>query len=52
MTGSIKNKIMAVVLALLGYSSTLVDRDCTAFAFILTIAVPMFFAKESMFYES
>ena len=28
MTGSIKNKIMAVIFALLGYCSTLVDGDC------------------------
>ena len=52
MTGSIKNKIMAVIFALLGYCSTLVDGDCIAFIFMLIIAVPMFFAKESMFYES
>lgn len=52
MKGSIKNKIMAVIFALIGYCSTLVDGDCTAFIFLLTIAIPMFFTKESMFYES
>ena len=52
MKSSIKNKIMAVIFALLGYCSTLVDGDCIAFIFMLIIAVPMFFAKESMFYES
>jgi len=52
MKGSIKNKIMAVIFALIGYCSTLVDGDCTAFIFLLTIAIPMFFTKESMFYET
>lgn len=52
MKGSIKNKIMAVIFALIGYCSTLVDGDWTAFIFLLIIAVPMFFSKEKMFYES
>lgn len=52
MESSIKNKVMAVIFTLLGYCSTLVDGDCTAFIFMLMIAVPMFFSKESWFYES
>ena len=52
MKGSIKNKIMAVIFALIGYCSTLFDGDWTAFIFMLAIAIPMFFTKESMFYES
>ena len=48
----VKNKTMAVVFALLGYCSTLVDGNWTAFMFILMIAIPMFFSKESWFYES
>ena len=48
----IKNKIMAVVFALLGYCSTLVDGDWTAFIFLMTVAVPLFFSKENRFYES
>lgn len=48
----IKNKIIAVILALMGYVSALVDGDATAFVFLLMIAIPMFFSKESSCDES
>ena len=48
----IKNKIIAVILALMGYVSTLVDGDATAFIFLLTIAIPMFFSKENNCHDS
>lgn len=47
----VKNKIMAVVFALLGYYSTLVDGDWTVFIFLLIVSIPLFFSKESWFYE-
>jgi hypothetical protein len=37
-----KNKLVAIALGLLGYISTLIDNDCTAFIFLLTIAFPLF----------
>lgn len=42
-----KNKIVALSLAGVGYLSTLIDGDGTAFIFILLIAIPLFFAKEN-----
>lgn len=42
-----KNKIYSCLLLLVGYLSTLIDGDATAFVFIATIAVPLFFSKEN-----
>lgn len=47
----IVNKIAAIILILAGIVPLIVDGDGTALIFILMIAVPMFFAKESWFYE-
>lgn len=37
-----KNKLVAIALVLLGYISTLVDGDGTAFIFLLIVALPVF----------
>jgi uncharacterized membrane protein HdeD (DUF308 family) len=37
-----KNKLVAIALGLLGYITTLIDNDCTAFVFLLMIAFPIF----------
>lgn len=42
-----KNKVAALALALVGYLSTFIDGDATAFVFLLFIAVPMFFARNN-----
>lgn len=47
----IVNKIAAIILILAGIVPLIVDGDGTVLIFILMIAVPMFFAKESWFYE-
>lgn len=41
------NKLIAVGLFILGYLSTLMEGDCTAFVFILLFAIPLFFAKDN-----
>lgn len=48
----IKNKIIAVILILLGWASALVDGDATGFVFVLLIAAPMFFSKENNCHDS
>lgn len=47
----IVNKIASILLILASLIPLIVDGDGTALIFILMIAVPMFFAKESWFYE-
>lgn len=42
-----KNKIVSVMLAAVGYASTLIENDGTAFLFLLMFAVPLFFAKKN-----
>jgi hypothetical protein len=44
-----KNKIAALAMAAVGYATTMVAGDGTAFAFILMIAIPMFFMRENVF---
>lgn len=44
---TLKNKIMAVYLMLLGWLSSKIDGDVTFFIFTLTIGTPLFFAKEN-----
>jgi hypothetical protein len=41
-----KNKIVAIALMVLGYLSTLIENDGTAFILLLIIALPIFFTKE------
>ena len=41
------NKLIAVGLFILGYLSTLMEGDGTAFVFILLFAIPLFFAKDN-----
>ncbi len=45
-----KNKLVSLILVLLGYLTTFIDGDATAFAFMLIIAVPLFFAKKNYIY--
>lgn len=47
---TLKNKLYATVLIILGWLSTLIDGDATAFVFLLMIGVPLFFAKENWIY--
>lgn len=42
---TLKNKIMATSLILLGYLSTKIEGDGTFFIFTLLIGVPLFFEK-------
>ena len=43
-----KNKAVALFLASLGYFSTFIDGDATAFVFLLLFAVPLFFARRNL----
>ena len=44
---TLKNKIMATVLILLGYLSTKIEGDGTFFIFTLVIGIPLFFEKKN-----
>ena len=48
---TIKNKIGAVILMLISLVSLIIDHDITCLLVLGTIAIGMFFAKESVFYE-
>lgn len=43
-----KNKAVALALTGIGYLSTFIDGDATAFAFLLLFAVPLFFARRNL----
>lgn len=43
------NKIVAILFVTIGWLSTLIDGDGTAFVFLLCIAIPMFRSKHSWF---
>ena len=40
-----KNKAVALTLAGIGYLSTFIDGDCGGFAFLMLLAIPLFFAR-------
>lgn len=42
-----KNKAVALAMAFVGYLTTGIDNDATAFVFILLIAIPLFFARRN-----
>lgn len=42
-----KNKVLAIILVLIGSWSFKIDTDGTGFLFILIFAVPLFFATEN-----
>ena len=42
-----KNKAVALALAGIGYLSTFIDGDATAFVFLLLFAIPLFFARKN-----
>lgn len=44
---TLKNKLYAVVLILLGAMSVPINNDATAFVFILMLSIPLFFSKEN-----
>ncbi len=44
---TLKNKIMATALILLGYLSTKIEGDGAFFIFTLLIGVPLFFEKKN-----
>lgn len=44
---TLKNKIMATIFILLGYLSTKLEGDGSAFIFTLMLGLPLFFAKEN-----
>ena len=41
-----KNKLFAIALFAMGYSSMFLDGDCTFFVFMLIFALPLFFTSE------
>lgn len=43
-----KNKVVALGLMQLGYMTTGIENDATAFVFLMLIAVPLFFAKNNI----
>ena len=43
-----KNKAVALTMALIGYASTFIDGDATAFVFLMIFfAIPLFFARRN-----
>lgn len=42
-----KNKLCALALVLIGWLSTLIDNEGTAFVLCLMIAVPLFFTRNN-----
>jgi len=50
MMKTIKNKLVALSLILVGLAPTILDRDSTALIFFSIIAIPLFFAKENWIY--
>lgn len=42
-----KNKVYAIILTLIGWLTTRIDGDATAFIFILFITIPLFFSKDN-----
>lgn len=43
------NKIVALLFVTIGWLSASIDGDGTGFVFMLFLAIPLFFAKESWF---
>lgn len=43
-----KNKLLALLMIILGGISAVIDKDATAFVFILLIAVPIFFINKNI----
>ena len=41
-----KNKAAALAIGFVGYLSTFIDGDATAFVFLMMFAVPLFFTKK------
>ena len=39
------NKIIAILLGIIGWVATFIDNDATIFVFLMLIAVPLFFAR-------
>lgn len=44
---TLKNKLWATILLVLGYITLLISNDATAMIFLMIIAVPLLFAKEN-----
>lgn len=45
-----KNKVAAMAIAFVGYLSTFIDGDATAFVFLMLIAIPLFFTRRNYIY--
>lgn len=45
---TLKNKLMAIALAVTGYASMLITSDATAFIFLALVAVGLFVEKEDV----
>jgi hypothetical protein len=43
----LKNKLYSLILIGIGALSVLIDHDCTFFILVLTLGLPLFFAKEN-----
>lgn len=44
---TIKNKIVALMLIILGVLSVFIDGDCTFMIFAVTVSIALFFAKNN-----
>ena len=44
---TLKNKILAVILVILGAIPMIIDKDATMLVFVLCFVVPVFFSKEN-----
>lgn len=42
-----KNKAVATAIAFVGYLSTFIDGEATAFVFLMLIAIPLFFTRKN-----
>lgn len=47
MKSTYMNKIISLILFILGYISMILTEDGTAFVFLLMIAIPLFFTKHN-----
>lgn len=44
---TLKNKVFAILMLILGYMPVIIIDDCTALVIISLFAVPLFFAREN-----
>ena len=44
-----KNKMVAIAMVTLGYATTMIGNDGTAYALMLMFAIPLFFTRANVF---